>query len=197
MLAPLLAYWPTITPPTNNDYDLPGLVLRRINELSASEGKRLILAEMAVDQPRVDEVTLCLLPDKAMPSFDSIFATRLARNDIPNLDSLCRLIARYATNAMLPQVKARYAGIAGSLDCDSQASLLAYLLRVDPDYGVAMVKAALADRKYRGCYHTIFSDITSRRYDPRLIPIARDHLNDPDTETAGDAAKLLRTYLAH
>jgi len=196
MLAPLLATWPTIAPPTNNDYDYPDRMLRRIYDLSPSEGRKLVLAEVASEHPRVDEDAISILPNKPLPELDSVLAARLSDKSLESEEVVCRAISRYATKAILPQVKTRYESTEGQWSCAPQASVLVYFLRVDPDYGVEKVKKALDNRKNTGCYHTIFSDIARRGYDPRLLSIARQHQSDPDSEVARDAAKLIYTRAA-
>jgi hypothetical protein len=102
-----------------------------------------------------------------------------------------RLIARYASSDSLPRIKTATADKIGGMACDIQSSLLAYFLRVDPDFGAATLEQALAERKDTGCFRSEFGQVGRLFMSPRLEEIAAGHLNDSDRTVAIQAAALL------
>jgi hypothetical protein len=102
-----------------------------------------------------------------------------------------RLIARYASSDPLPRIKATSADKIGKMACDIQSSLLAYFLRVDPDYGAAAFEQALAARKDTGCYKYEFDEVGRLFMSAKIEDIAAGHLNDSDRTVAIQAATLL------
>ena len=182
------------------EVQLHSLALRRLMHLSPTEGRVLLLAEIRSPNPRVDLPLLCSLPDRTLPDLDMILAA--------NLESCLhggfsgdwkfapRLVERYATQSILPRVKAAYGDQGGKWACLIQSSLLAYFLRTDHAYGAKQMEKALAARKETGCFRSVLSDVTTLvpGLGPDVERLAISHLDDPDMEVAADAAKVLGTY---
>jgi len=104
------------------------------------------------------------------------------------------LIARYATIASLPIVKRALANKVGKMACSIQSAMLAFLLRVDPDYGAEVLEQALAARKETGCYKSEFSAVSSIYSSAKLEEVAVAHLDDSEMIVAIQAAAVLGQY---
>ena len=72
--------------------------------------------------------------------------------------------------------------------CDSRIPLLAYLLRVRPSEGEAILRRGLHERKRNGCFRSMLSDVSRLFSSPQLEAVAIDALDDGDPEVATDAA---------
>ncbi|BDI29092.1 hypothetical protein CCAX7_11430 [Capsulimonas corticalis] len=172
------------------------LALRRIWELSPAEGRRLILAEIARPNPRIEMDLMASLPDATLPSVEHKLAANLLVNGDPSANAF--LIQRYGARAILPQIQAFYTHNPGPWVCSLQAPLLAYFLRVAPKFGAAEVRKALWDRKDTDCYLTLFTEIAKLRPSPSMAPdlqkIAIASLADQNPSVASDAARALGAY---
>lgn len=172
-------------------------ILRHLAELSPSEGRTLLLAEIKNAKTQVDLPTLCSLPDKTLPSLDAVLVGDLERgadNGPGDAGSEARLVECYVSAAMLPRLKRLYKDNDGEWDCEVQSNLLAYFERTDPGYAAVQMRKALATRTETGCYRSVLSDVAALRYGPDLEHLAIAHLHDPDPQTAADAAKTLGEY---
>jgi hypothetical protein len=181
--------------PRNSSTDLRSLALKRLYELAPEEGRRVILREMQRFPLRVRPDVLTVLPDTTLPELDDILSATPSGhnpgNDFEVIAGYSRLIARYASSGPLARIETASADKIGIMACDIQSALLAYFLRVDPDYGASALEQALAARKNTGCYKYEFDGVGRLFMSPKLEEIAAGHLNDPDRNVAVQAATLL------
>src|SRR5262249_47388815 len=105
-----------------------------------------------------------------------------------------QLIDRYASLRSLPEIRGIYGKHRGEWACTPQTALLRYFLRVDPDYGIAEVKDALALRQVTGCYQFQFTALDEYIRRPKLEQIAIAALADPSPGVVRDAAQALSKY---
>jgi len=185
-------------PQTKEAYDavsMRSLALRRLYALAPAEGRVLLLAEIKSARPRVDDTTLCSLPDRTLPSFDHLLVRNL-ENSLPSGegDLQSRLVERYATRAVLPRVKALARGEDAASYCSIQSNLLAYFLRTDHAYGLKQMQRVLATRKKAACYRFVLSDIAALAPGPDVERLAVAHLHDPNIPVVTDAVKTLGAY---
>jgi hypothetical protein len=161
--------------------------LKHIFELDPVEGRALILRDLqdARTQPGIDVVGL-LTPDEVAVALEPAIA-RIAKNEARELDYL--LLDRYSDAAVLPRVQAVFEEHLGKWACAEQSSMLRYFLRVAADYGAAQVQASLGARQTTGCYRTLLQDLGSSA--AKVEKIAIQTLDDPDPQTASDAALTL------
>lgn len=193
LLPALRRLWAAAVRPENNDYGRNDLILRRLYDLSPKEGRALILKEAATPRPRVTAAALSVLPDRTLPALDRTLAANLADRNGDG-DTASRLIARYATPTIFDRVRSFYGGPERGWDCAFQSGVLAYFLRVRPEYGAAAVNKALAMRKQTGCYKYLFTEVAPLHYDAILEKAAVAHLNDPDPEVVADTSEVLGKY---
>lgn len=192
LLPSLRRLWAAAVRPQNEDFSRNDLILRRLYDLSPQEGRALILTEAARPRPRAAAAALGILPDRTLPALDKPLAANLTSRQADQ-DTTCQLIARYATPALFSTVRTFY-GDAEGWDCAFQSGVLAYFLRVRPEYGATAVNKALAMRKQTGCYKYLFTEVAPLRYDANLENAAVAHLNDPDPQVVADAAEALGKY---
>ena len=183
----------------NDEIQRYSLALRRLTDLSPAEGRALLLAEIKSPHPRIDVPTLCSLPDRTLPDLDAVLATKLEdylQEHKGDWKTPSRLVERYATQAILPRVKAAYGDEGEKWGSDIQSDLLAYFLRTDHAYGVKELGKALAARTGSLHYRYILSGVAALLPgpDPDLERLASGHLHDPDPEVVVDAVKTLGSY---
>jgi hypothetical protein len=100
--------------------------LLRWFEMDPQAARPLILERIRTGEVVNAARVMMSLPDKTLPQFDSALADELEKDNT----SVAVLIARYATAAILPRVRAWYEAKGNEYG----AGLLAYFFRVDPAY---------------------------------------------------------------
>ncbi len=172
--------------------------LQRLYELSPDEGRRLIPDEMHSPRPKISIKSLGLLPEKTLPELDDFLAAKFESSDSEiGYENLCvysSLLARYASADALPRIKAACEEKTGHIACAIQTPLLAYFLRVDPQYGTEMLKKALSSRKDTGCYKSGLTGLAALYMCPEIERAAVVHLNDSEPGMVSQAAATLGQY---
>jgi hypothetical protein len=158
--------------------------VQRLYELDPVRARTLIIDEMKLDQSRLRDEALAILPDATLPDLDPVLLDHLQRNGRSQ-----QLIARYATVDILDGVKAWYAKQRQS----SSPALIAYYLRVDPAWGERVLRQTLGERSnpYGPWLHVIGQ--TAEYYvSPEWEKVAIEALADPaSVEVKSDAVKAL------
>jgi hypothetical protein len=183
--------------PAYESLQLSGTALRRWYELDPAGARSAIITEISRPRPRFDARVLGMLPDKTLPEVDFVLAENFrATDDLDGKSHLASLIARYATDAILPQVIEHLDPKIGKWACDIQDPLLAYVLRVRPASARTLIEKAIAARgeEFSACNHGLFQMISEIHYDPLLEDIAIGSLDDSDPEVAGTAATMLGKF---
>ena len=141
-----------------------GNALERIYELAPTDGRNRILREIAHPQGDVGFDVLARLPDRELPQLDRDLVEGLKSDRTSYLDR--QLIARYASAGAFLPVRAFYESRSSQgFDC-GDVSLLRYFLRVKPDFGIPLTKAALiSSAALPGCFR-VFSRSKGRRTPP-------------------------------
>jgi len=110
--------------------------LHRLLEVNPPEARALILSRIRNgDWGATPPDLLLRLTDGPLPELDAMLAEALERRQPAEM-----IIARYATNAIYPRVRASYE----SNQLSPCGDLLAYFFRVDPDYASAQLALARA-----------------------------------------------------
>lgn len=177
--------------------ELSAAALKHWYELDATGARSAIIREITRPRPRFGARVLGILPDKTLPEVDFALADHLAAaSDFDGLANIASLIARYATDAILPQVTARLDPLIGKWACGIQDPLLAYVLRVSPSLARPRIEQAVAARgkDFSACNHGMFQSIAEIEYGPTLEEIGIHSLNDPDPQVAMTAATMLGKY---
>lgn len=177
--------------------DLSASALKHWYELDPAAARPAIIREITRPRPRFGARVLGILPDKTLPEVDFALAEHLtADSDFDGLANIVSLIARYSTDAILPQVTAKLDPLLGKWGCAIQDPLLAYLLRVNPSLARPRIEDAVAARgkDFSACNHGMFQSIAEIRYDPALEEIGIHSLDDSDPQVAMTAATMLGNY---
>jgi hypothetical protein len=170
-----------------------GPALRRIYDISPTEGRTLILSEILNGQSAVGMSVLGILPDKNLPELDQPLLARINGSRNPS-DISFQLVDRYATKDVLRDLKTVYEKNRGEWPCIPQSALLRYFLRVEPEYGVAQVADALVTRQHTGCYKMLFGELGDAVRSPTMEKLALASLNDDSPEVVANAANALARY---
>ena len=167
------------------------LLLTRLNQLSPSDAREVILADIQRDNPRFPSRLLGILPDKELPEMDGALREHLQSKN-GNLDTTAGLIQRYASSGIAGAVVSFLdeRGL-GNLGGQIVPNLIAYLLRVQPDAGEQALKAALATRNETGSYKYLLRDVAQRTRSSKIQGIAIDALSDPDHDVVLSAVQAL------
>lgn len=163
--------------------------LRRLYEVSPSEGRGLILHEIANGAGDIGIDVLGILPERDLPQIEQPLMAKLRAGNGNDVDY--QLLERYAGRRALPQIKVIYDAHRGEWACVPQSAMLRYFLRISPEYGVAQVSDALGQRKLTGCYKFQLTELNDYMRRPKLEQIAIGALNDSSSEVARNAAEAL------
>ena len=181
--------------------ELRSIALTRFSELSPDEGRRIILDEIRRPTSRFHSNVLRSLPEETLPELDNLLATNLEESRGPkatnDTEVVSMLIERYATDSILPRVRAVFdeAGV-GKWACRIQASLVAYFLRVDPESGGEYLNKAIAARGkgFTGCYSMTLVDVAQLHMSPEVEAAAIAAVDDDNSEVVSQAARVLKDY---
>jgi hypothetical protein len=165
--------------------------LRRMIEMFPDRGREAAIAEMIAPSGKILIEALALLPDKELPQIEQPLIARMEKGDNETIDY--ELLDRYASVRLLPRVKKVYEAQRDSWDCTTQAAMLRYLLRTDPDYGVAQI-AHSVQKHSTGCYNTPLDRLKEYVSMPGVERIATATLDSPWTIAVRDAAESLMHY---
>lgn len=177
--------------------DLSASALQHWYEQDPAGARPAIIREITRPRPRFGARVLGILPDKTLPEVDFALAEHLtASDDFDGMSNIASLIARYSTDAILPQVTAKLDPELGKWACAIQEPLLAYMLRVNPALARRRIEEAVAARgkEFSACNHGLFQSIAEIHYDPALEEIGIHSLDDPDPQVAMTAATMLGKY---
>jgi len=176
---------------------LSASALQHWYELDPAGARPAIIREITRPRPRFGARALGILPDETLPEVDFALAEHLtASGDFEGLSNIASLIARYATDAILPQVTAKLDPSLGKWGCDIQDPLLAFILRVNPALARPRIEEAVAARgkDFSACNHGLFQSISEIQYDPVLEEIGIHSLDDQDPQVAMTAATMLGKF---
>ena len=166
--------------------------LLRIWQIAPEEARPLILQEIAKPQGDIGISVLGLLPERTLPQFEEGWAKTIERGGAA--DVVFQLLDRYGSAQSLSALESIYEAHRGDWACSPQTAMLRYFLRVNPDYGVNQLRAALELRKTTGCYRTQLSEMHEYARMPQVEKLAILHLDDPAPAVASDAALALQHY---
>jgi len=173
---------------------LTASALRHWYEMDPEGARPAVIAEITRPRPRYGARLLGMLPDKTLPEADSALAEHLrSTTDLDGSVNIASLIARYGSDAILPQVLSKLDPLIGKWACAIQNPLLAYVLRVDPALARPKIEQAIDTRGagFSACYNSIFQEISEIRFDPVLEEIGVRSIDDPNPQVAMTAATML------
>ena len=178
--------------------------VERLYELDTNRTRLLLLEEMKRPEPRLPYRTLAMLPDTVLPELDATLLDHLRHNGGRPAEEL---IARYSTKAILIPVKEFYAQRDAEMRSRvttnpniaapaCEPPLVAYFLRVDPDWGEKVLRQALAERSYAmgRCWLGIIGQTAVYYSGPAWEKVAIDALQDGSVPVKIDAVKSICRY---
>jgi hypothetical protein len=166
--------------------------LRRIWQEAPEEARHLMLQEIARPQGDIGIGVLGLLPERTLPLFEAGWLETIRRGGAA--DVVFQLFDRYGSKNTLPALESIYEAQRGNWACFPQTAMLRYFLRVNPDYGVKELGAALALRKTTGCYRSQLSELHEYARPPQVEKLAIQQLDDSAPLVASDAARTLQRW---
>jgi hypothetical protein len=129
------------------------------------------------------------------PELDEYFGKVFATAHTEEMERTAPLLARFGTAAILPQIKQVYEVEEAKWPCSLQAGLLTYFLRVDPAYGVAQTRTALAksyvEKQLQCRDESLLASIAFLYKADELENLAESALDDPRPLVAAGAARTL------
>jgi hypothetical protein len=167
-----------------------GIALIRLNELSPTDARPVILEQLRSPNPQGSVAALSLLPEKQLPEFDALFLRRLMdeQND-GTMAFSAGLLRRYASSAIAPELKVWFTKRVGNIYCGAEAELIAYFLSVAPAEGLAMLRAAMKSDN-SGC--VLFRRLADIAYSPEVEREALAALDDSRPDVTQEALQVLR-----
>ena len=173
------------------------IALQRWYELDPSGARPAIIDEIARPRPRFDARVLGLLPDRTLPELDAVLAENLVASRDPDASAhIASLVARYATDAVLPEVLALLDARIGRWECASQNPALAFVLRVSPEQARPRIELALAARGAgsSSCHQVLLEKVSEIHYDSVLEDVGIRALEDRDPQLSTSAARMLGRF---
>lgn len=129
---------------SSDHFDQRSTALRCLNDIDPAAAREYILAAIQFPgrMPGLVGDDLIVLPDKELPELDGNLLQQLQDRLVRapgDSSGEAELLARYASPAIEPQVRALVEGKIGTMYEYSEAYLIAYFLRVDPPAGSQML----------------------------------------------------------
>ncbi len=175
--------------------DLYSLALSRLAALKPEEARALLVAQMASPHPRFSpfgiERVLSAIPAADMPNVDAALTTLLADGLTKSFEQgevAAALVEQYASAALAPQVQAALDRGEGRWSTSVEASLLAYLLRVNEPDAVKRITRWAATYPYE------VARIAKRRWTPALEAALTTLLETSTVPTAANLVRVLGDY---
>jgi len=167
-----------------------GIALIRLNELSPTAARPVILEELRSPNPQGSVAALSLLPEKQLPDLDAIFLHQLMDQQNDGATAFpAGLLRRYASSAIALELKSWFTKRIGKSYCGTEAELIAYFLSVAPADGVAMLHAAMKSDN-SGCL--LLRRLADIAYSPEVEKEAIAALDDSRLDVSQEALQVLR-----
>ena len=167
------------------------VALLRLYQLSPEEARPIILREIPKASMGVD--VLGVLPDKELPQFDgAMFDNVKAQLGYGSGATVLAtgVFQRYASNAVAGELKPLVVPLIGKMECQSEANLLAYFLRVSPKTGKKMLEQEMKHGARPGCQ--IFQRLNDIWMSREVEDVALHALDNPDAGVVRDALYILQ-----
>jgi hypothetical protein len=173
-------------------------VLKDVNAISPDETQKLLAQATAEPHAALRAQDVSGLSMTPSPELDNLLITKLEGRRTEEMKSVAPLIGQFATPAVLARVRAIYEVEKEAWPCDIESGLLAYFLRVDPDYAASVLPAAaafVASRPRVTCRRpTLLGAISELYYSPAVEQAIIAQLDDPTPGPVQDAVETLRQH---
>ena len=131
-----------------------------------------------------------LLPDKTLPEIDGALGARIGATQFHFKDRDAQNIGRYATKAILSQVKAAYKTAKPWPECSFYDGLIAYFLKYERSLGLTEFEA-MSTKFSSADLKLSMETIKELKLWPKIEPVIIARLDDLDPFRSGAAAWLL------
>ena len=170
------------------------VLMGRLIDLGSNTARELLLEDIRSGYPRLAIKGLSAFPERNMPELDAAFRRHLV-DDHCDFWKISFAIGRYGSPALLEMVKSYYAPHEGGWACTLQSAMLRYLIKHDPDYGLARLEQALTFRGPPGeknnCFGSAIYDAVQGLKDPKIIAFAIKQLSADHQQIRYSAVKYL------
>jgi hypothetical protein len=178
------------------------VALNALFDLAPGHCRPFVLAELKNPEGLRDPVLLGRIPDEELPEFDPVLLSRISplapiaqRGDESKLNERAKLLARFASPAILPDIQKLYDENSSKWGVSVRADFLAYLLRRKGDQVLPTVRAA-SDRAGReqGSDQQLLDEMAVCYFSEPLAKLLRERLDSEESRSAGGAAYILSKF---
>jgi hypothetical protein len=183
--------------------------LQALARLAPDEARPIIIEDIRLDRPvyvppphvaapNADFDAFTALPDHELPELDAVLRAKLPSEPVDGyrLEMTMRLIDRYATKALLPDVIRIYEKHEGHWQCRTQTAMLRYWIRCDPATGVEALGRALqrSGPGETGCYHRVLTEVLDPAWVDEALPLIVAATTNGDPAVVSSTTKLLEAH---
>jgi hypothetical protein len=174
----------------------PDIALRRLSELSPDEARPYVLREIAAHHWGWNATdVLGGLPDKELPQFDGEFLNLISK-ELPLGNGAAvtttALLERYASGRVAGLLQPVFVQSISNMDCQSEANLLAYFLRVTPQDGAELLRRAVTADARPGCQ--VLHRLSEVRMSPEVEDAALTALDNANPAVVSDGLYVLQRH---
>ena len=143
--------------PFDSAPDLDAILLRRWFELDPEGAVRELDLLLASPTAPFTARSIGLLPGGPQPQFEAGWAQELLEtDDYARQTILAALLVRFGTGAANAQVESKLDVVVGKAPCQSQAAMLAYVVKFNADQAGSLAARAMSSTHPTACYQTLF-----------------------------------------
>jgi hypothetical protein len=166
--------------------------LVRIFQADRDRGEALLAEEVRTGAHRIVAKTLLSFPEDAVRGLDddTLMKRLMAQHAEPAGVTALWMIARYGSPALAPVVREM---VRCAPPCEVEAAAIAYLLKHDPDAGLARLQPDF-DRSCGGCVLPPWTELGSRVWDDRIEAAALSNLRSGSVAACATATQALQAY---
>jgi len=171
-----------------------GEVLKALFDLAPERATPFVVDELQNPQGLRDVKLLGQIPDAELPDLDAVLLARLHGSGAA-LDGDTRVLARFASAAILPDVLKLYASPPADWNPGERMHVLAYLARREGDAVLPAIRAEVErDLREHGTASNVMGGIVDCYFSDVVARLLREQLAGEDSQSASWAAYYLSTF---
>jgi hypothetical protein len=169
---------------------ITSLALLRYQEYKPEEARALIIEDIKRSDPFLSGRVLASLPDESLPQIENLLISHLKGKS--DLEKVIRLIERYATKNVLPEIIKFYQeGEGFPWNCPYKEGILRCWIKYDRENGIAAVMKAMNMREHQRCYISLLGGVFSDYYGSDVEKVVISFLSDEELNVVMDSVRLL------